>query len=281
MALIFGKRHGFDKHHGEPNPHNLMVAVIGASLLWMGFFGFNAASALNSGYIATNAIICTQISSSISTIVWFVLSYMLHRKVSIVALLNGALSGLAGITAPAGYVTMQVSLLNGFLCGLTSFFSVLLLKHFLKVDDALDVTSVHGMTGLVGAVLNGFFASSKLNPEGADGVFYGNPKQLGIQLLAILVTIVYTGVITFLMCIFFKRFIIANDEQQIKGLDDLEIQERTPYEMEDPEEVEYKKKQAEADAADEQESVKILTEATPLLQRLPQMTINQPIDDHF
>ena len=140
-------------------------------------------------------------------------------------LLNGAISGLAGITPASGYVSMQSSVVIGFMLGVISYWSLYLLKHKLKIDDALDVSSVHGITGAVGAFAIGICADKRVNDSGANGAIYGRPVLILIQLLAIVVVGIYSALCTIGLTIFVRRYMIANHDEQAQGLDQSEFVE--------------------------------------------------------
>jgi len=182
---------------------------------------------LVSGSIAASAVASTQIGACVGGMVWLVASWIRHKPSS-VALINGVIAGLAGITPAAGYIDSTSSIIIGLILGIVSFFSVILIKHKLKIDDALDVSSVHGITGIVGALAIGFCSQKRLNPKGADGLFYGNPNLLGYQALAIFVVIIYSGVFTFLIALLaskiFKGIKITTEEEE-EGLDITEHKE--------------------------------------------------------
>jgi Amt family ammonium transporter len=232
LALVMGRRAGFDKHHGEVTPHNMSQATLGVALLWLGWFGFNSGSSLTAGKTSLNAMICTQLSSSASAVAWMIMGWLQHKKPSLIMLLNGALSGLAGITPASGYVSIQSSVVIGLVLGLASYWSLYLLKHKLRIDDALDVSSVHGVTGAVGAFAIGICADKRLNDDGADGALRGRPILMAIQLLAIVVTFIWSGLWTCLLSIFVRKYITASEEQQEIGMDESEFMEKC-YNFED------------------------------------------------
>ena len=178
-ALVLGRR----KNYGPSImvPHSIPLAVLGSSLLWLGWFGFNAGSALASGGVAGNTVIVTHLASSVSALIWAGLSWKRTGKPSVVAAINGAIAGLAGITPASGYVSVEHSFIIGIAIGLASYYGVVLFKDKLKIDDALDVSSVHGVAGIIGALAIGIFASSMINDAGPDGLLFGNPNQLLIQ----------------------------------------------------------------------------------------------------
>ncbi|KAM9982074.1 hypothetical protein ACTFIY_004377 [Dictyostelium cf. discoideum] len=198
IALYVGKRKDFEKYGGEFPPSNLPLATIGAALLWMGWFGFNAGSALAAGNIATSAVASTQIGGSFSAIVWIILSAA-KGKPNTVSVINGVIAGLAGITPASGYINSQYSIGLGICLGLASYYSVVLLKHKLHIDDALDVSSVHGLTGIIGSLAIGFCAELSVNPNGANGAFYGNPKLIGTQLLGVVSVAVWAAAWTWVL----------------------------------------------------------------------------------
>ena len=178
-ALVLGRR----RHYGPAImiPHSIPLAVLGSSLLWLGWFGFNAGSALASGGVAGNTVIVTHMASSVSALIWAGLSWIRTGKPSVVAAINGAIAGLAGITPASGFVSVEHSFVIGIAIGIASYSGVVLFKEKLKIDDALDVSSVHGVAGIIGALAIGIFASSMINPAGPDGFLFGNPDQIWIQ----------------------------------------------------------------------------------------------------
>jgi ammonium transporter, Amt family len=184
-ALVLGRRKNFGPEIMVP--HNIPLAVIGATLLWIGWFGFNAGSALASGSLAANTLLVTHIGASTSALVWIVLSWKRSGKPSTTAAINGAIAGLAGVTPASGFISAQDSFFLGIVLGFASYYAILLLKEHWKIDDALDVSSVHGVTGIVGALAVGIIASTLINPAGPEGLLYGNPVQLAIQGLGIAV----------------------------------------------------------------------------------------------
>lgn len=184
-ALVLGRRKNFGPEIMVP--HNIPLAVIGATLLWMGWFGFNAGSALASGSLAANTLLVTQIAASTSALVWIALSWKRSGKPSTTAAINGAIAGLAGVTPASGFISAQSSFFLGIVLGFASYYAILLFKEHWKIDDALDVSSVHGVTGMVGALAIGIIASTLINPAGPEGLLYGNPVQLAIQGLGIAV----------------------------------------------------------------------------------------------
>jgi Amt family ammonium transporter len=178
-ALVLGRR----KDYGPSImvPHSIPIAVLGSSLRWLGWFGFNAGSALAAGGVAGNTVINTHMTSAVSALIWVGLSWMRTRKPSVIAAINGAIAGLAGITPASGYVSVEHAFAIGIAIGIASYLGVLFLKDQFRIDDALDVSSVHGIPGIIGAMAIGIFASLAINPNGANGLLYGNASQLLIQ----------------------------------------------------------------------------------------------------
>jgi ammonium transporter, Amt family len=184
-ALVLGRRLNYG--HSIMVPHSIPIAVLGSSLLWLGWFGFNAGSAYSAGALSGITIINTQIASAIAALIWVGLSWMRTGKPSVIAAINGAIAGLAGITPASGFVSVEHAFVIGIAVGLASYLGVLFLKEKLKIDDALDVSSVHGLAGIVGSLAIGLFASLAINPAGVNGLFFGHPQQLAIQAMGVAV----------------------------------------------------------------------------------------------
>jgi Amt family ammonium transporter len=185
-ALVLGRRKNFGL--AIMVPHNIPLAVIGAAMLWFGWFGFNAGSALTSGALAGNTLLVSQIASATSAMVWIGLSWRSKsEKPSTTGVITGAIAGLAGVTPASGFISAQNSFFLGIVLGFASYYGILLIKRHLKIDDALDVGSVHGITGIIGSLAIGIIASSLINPAGPNGLLYGNLTQIGIQALGVAV----------------------------------------------------------------------------------------------
>ena len=182
-ALIMGRR----KYFGPDimTPHNLPLAVVGASLLWFGWFGFNAGGAYSAGGLTANTLLVTHAASAVSSMVWVLFAWKRSKKPSLTAGINGAIAGLAGVTAASGYINIQSSLILGIIIGCVSYFGIMIIKERLKIDDVLDVSSVHGISGIMGTLSVGIFATSLINPSGPNGLLYGNPSQLGVQAIGV------------------------------------------------------------------------------------------------
>jgi hypothetical protein len=198
-ALFVGRRVGFELVHGEFPPSNLPLAALGVSGLWIGWFFFNGASALASNGIALSAALSTQIGAATCAIVYYIFSSVhLRNRPSFVAMMNGLVAGMAGITPASGYITTGATLGLGAVLGLT-YWGAVILKRKLHIDDALDVSIVHGLTGVIGSIAIGLCATTSEKAP-FDGVFYGGEwKFFGWQCLAVLVCGVWSAVMTFII----------------------------------------------------------------------------------
>jgi ammonium transporter, Amt family len=218
-GLVFGRRKNFGPQIMVP--HNLPLAVIGATMLWLGWFGFNAGSALAANGVAGNALLTSQIAAATCTLVWLFLSWKRSGKPSIAAVINGAIAGLAGITPTAGYISGESAFILGIVLGFGSYYGIVLFKEKLKIDDALDVSSVHGVTGILGALAIGVAASPLIMPNGPVGWLYGNPAQLGIQAFGIAVAAAFAFVVSIAIFKIIDKTIglKVSDEEEEAGLD--------------------------------------------------------------
>ncbi len=190
-AMVIGKRIGFP---GEPMPpHNLTLTLMGAGMLWVGWFGFNAGSALAANGLAVSAMVATHAAAAAASIAWLVAEWAARGKPTVLGAASGAVAGLVAITPAAGYVTPMAALVIGALGGTVCFFAVRI-KFSMGYDDALDVVGVHGVGGTLGAILTGVFATKLVNPAGADGLLSGNPGQVVIQLVAVLASLAFSFV---------------------------------------------------------------------------------------
>jgi Amt family ammonium transporter len=192
-AVMLGQRLGYGKEPMEP--HNATMTVLGTGLLWFGWFGFNAGSALGAGALAANAFVTTNTAAAMAALTWMTASWIRHERPSVLGATAGAVAGLVGITPAAGFVTPTAALLIGFLAGLGCFLVVEFVVRR-RVDDALDVFGVHGVGGMIGALATGVFATRLVNPAGADGLLFGNPGQLAVQALAVAAVAAYAAVVT-------------------------------------------------------------------------------------
>lgn len=217
-AMVLGKRIGLGK---EPmDPHDATMTVLGAALLWFGWFGFNAGSALTSGALAASAFVTTNTAAAMGALTWMTVSWAMHRRPSVLGAAAGAVAGLVAITPAAGYVTVPAAILIGFGAGILCFLAVQL-KSRLHIDDALDVFAVHGVGGTWGALATGIFATLAVNSAGADGLLSGNPRQLLIQAIAVAVVWVYSATMTFviLKVIDLAIGIRVPEQEEVLGLD--------------------------------------------------------------
>jgi len=218
-ALVLGRRKNFGP--AIMVPHNIPLAVFGAALLWLGWFGFNAGSALAAGGIAANTIIVTHMSSSAAALIWIGLSWKRTGKPSVVAGINGALAGLVGITPAAGFVSVEHAVLIGLVIGFASYAGMIIIKEKLRIDDALDVSSVHGIAGIVGSLAVGIFASAVINPTGPVGALFGNVAQFGSQLLGVgvAITLGFGGTLIIMKIIKATMGVRVSEKVEEMGLD--------------------------------------------------------------
>jgi Amt family ammonium transporter len=225
LAMVIRARQGFN-NGATVEPHNIPFSVLGAGLLWMGWFGFNGGSALGANGLAVTALVNTNTAAAAAALVWMVLSWRDSRP-SVLGIITGAVVGLVAITPAAGYVTPLGAMAIGALAAPISFYAIKL-RQSRRLDESLDVWACHGMGGVWGALATGLFATKAVNPAGADGLFYGNPSQLAVQALAVAVTIVFAFGVTWLLGNVLKRTIglsVSDTEEQI-GLDIAEHGER-------------------------------------------------------
>lgn len=195
-AILVGKRKGWGK---EPmHPHNISMTVLGAGLLWFGWFGFNAGSALAADGIAANALMTTHVAAACAAVSWIIAEWVIQGKPTTLGAASGAVAGLVAITPGAGFVSPASAIIIGLVAGVVCYLA-LLGKAKLGYDDALDVVAVHGVGGLWGALATGLFATLAVNPAGADGLFAGNPKLLLVQAMDAGATIVYSVIVSFII----------------------------------------------------------------------------------
>jgi Amt family ammonium transporter len=195
-ARVLGKRLGYGTETMQP--HNATLTLLGTGLLWFGWFGFNAGSSLAANGLAVTAFGTTHIAAAAGMLAWLGASWIRHRKVSVLAASAGAVAGLVGITPAAGFVTPLAAVFIGMSTGAVCFWVTEFVVRG-RVDDALDVFGVHGVGGIVGALLTGVFASKAVNAAGNDGLLYGNPGLLLTQLLAVVVVAAYAAGVTFIL----------------------------------------------------------------------------------
>jgi len=192
-ALMIGRRRGYG--HQPMQPHNLPMTVMGAALLWFGWFGFNAGSALEANGLAASAFLATNTAAATAALGWMFTEWMTRGKPTVLGAASGAVAGLVAITPASGFVGPVSALMIGGLAGVFCY-SACNLKSRLGYDDSLDVVGVHGVGGTWGALATGLWASKAINPDGADGLFFGNPGQLWTQIVAVFATYALAAVMT-------------------------------------------------------------------------------------
>lgn len=219
IALMLGKRVGYGKEAMFPS--SVTFTGLGAALLWFGWFGFNAGSQLSADGVAGSAFLVTNTSAAIGGLAWMTAEWMATGKPTLLGLASGVVAGLVAITPAAGFVALPASLLIGLVAGGLGYYSVAKLKPKMGYDDSLDAFGVHGVCGIWGALATGLFANPAIT-EGAAGLFFGNPKQLGIQAISIFATALYTAVGTFII-VWVTKWVTGglrvNREEEIEGLD--------------------------------------------------------------
>ncbi|HEX6977929.1 MAG TPA: ammonium transporter [Alphaproteobacteria bacterium] len=201
-AIVLGKRKGYG--HDNFAPYNLTLAVIGASLLWVGWFGFNAGSSVGAGARAAMAMAVTQIATAAAALAWMFAEWVTRGKPSVLGIISGAVAGLVAITPASGFVMAGGALVIGVVAGILCFWASTSLKKLLGYDDSLDVFGVHAVGGIVGALLTGIFAVGELSasastPGGYPGLLYGNPGQFLLQIYGVAVTVIYTAIVSFVI----------------------------------------------------------------------------------
>jgi Amt family ammonium transporter len=217
-AVVLGRRRGYGSE--AFTPHNLPFTVLGASLLWFGWFGFNAGSAVGSNALAASAFLVTNTAAAAAAMTWLFVEWAYRGKPTVLGAASGAVAGLVAITPAAGFVGPISSIWIGIGAGALCFFACIF-KSKLGYDDALDVVGVHGVGGTWGAIATGLFASKAINSAGADGLFFGNPGQLFIQIKAVVITWVFVFVATFIILKVVDAVVglrVTEDEEKM-GLD--------------------------------------------------------------
>jgi Amt family ammonium transporter len=229
-TLMLGPRKDFP-HRSSP-PHNVTLALLGGGMLWFGWFGFNAGSALGSSATATVAFVATNTAAASGMLGWMLLDTFLKGKPTAVGAITGAVAGLVAITPACGFVTPLSAVVIGLGVSGVCYWT---LNHRIKwhLDDTLDAFSVHGVGGIFGALMTGVFATRSVNPAGGDGLLYGNPGQLLVQLAAVGSTIAFSALVTFVLLkvIGATMGIRSNDENQSEGLDLVEHGEKGYHEL--------------------------------------------------
>jgi Amt family ammonium transporter len=221
-ALILGKR-----KDTALIPSNLPMVVIGTGLLWFGWFGFNAGSAVASNALASAAWLNTNVATAVAALSWMFVEWLHAKKPTVLGLASGAIAGLVAITPAAGFVNVIGAIIIGLVAGVVPYFAVAVLKHKLGYDDALDVFGIHGVAGILGAILTGVFADPSIN-EAGKGLLYGNPGQVLIQALAVVITIIYDAIATLVILIVAKALtgLRVSPEEEVAGLDSSQHREK-------------------------------------------------------
>lgn len=218
LAFVVGKRKDFKRTIIPPS--SIALSIIGAGFLWIGWFGFNAGSAIVSGSLAAYVFISTNTAASSGALSWMFAEWLTHKHPTMLGMASGAVAGLVAITPACGFVGLGSSMLIGAIGGIISWIGVSYLKYRFSYDDSLDVFGVHGLNGIFGIIAVGFLANQAIG--GRNGLFFGTPKTLFIQLIAIIIVIVYSALGTFVLAKFTSLLtggLRINDEDEQKGLD--------------------------------------------------------------
>jgi Amt family ammonium transporter len=220
-CIVIGKRHGYGTGMAHAfAPHNLVLSVIGASLLWVGWFGFNAGSALAAGGLSGMAFAVTHIATAAAALAWMFVEWGAKGKPSVLGVISGAVAGLVAITPASGFVNPMGSLAIGVAAGVICYFAATSVKKAFGYDDSLDVFGVHCVGGVVGAILTGVFADPAINSLGT-GLLYGNPGQVWIQVEGVLATLIWSGGVTLVLLFLIKAVmgLRVSEEAERDGLD--------------------------------------------------------------
>lgn len=223
LALVVGKRRDFNRL--EYRPHNVPFVLLGAGLLWFGWFGFNAGSALAADGLAVHALVTTHLSAAAAMFSWILLEYLKNGKPSLVGASTGLVAGLVAITPGAGFVSTWSAVIIGLLVSPVCFYAIAIVKHKLGYDDALDAFGCHGVGGIFGGIVTGLFTTPELalDPDNI-GLIYGNPRLFLVTIAAIVFTIVWSAGMTFVLIkgISFFMPLRVSDREEVIGLDDTE-----------------------------------------------------------
>jgi Amt family ammonium transporter len=217
-AMVLGRRKGFGQNM---KPHNVPMIILGGGILWFGWFGFNAGSALAANDLAASAFLATNTAAAAAGLAWMLISWVHMGKPNAAGIVTGAVVGLVAITPASGFVGPLEAIVIGAFASLVSYTAMYLKNKHTKVDDSLDVFACHGLGGTFGALATGLFASKAINAAGANGLFYGNPNLFGIQLEAVVVTWVYSFVVTLILVklLDMTMGLRVSEEEEIVGLD--------------------------------------------------------------
>ncbi len=218
-AIVLGKRRGYGRDHMPP--HNLPMTLLGAGLLWFGWFGFNAGSALTSGSLASSAFVATQLAAAAGIVGWLWIEWKQRGKPTVLGAATGAIAGLVAITPAAGFVGPMSAIVIGLGSGIICYMAISLIKPMLGYDDSLDAFGIHGVGGAWGALATGLFASTAINAGGADGLFFGDMTLLFKQIASILGTGIYAFGVTYVLLVVLDPIIglrVTEEEEQV-GID--------------------------------------------------------------
>lgn len=218
LLILLGKRRDFVAEKAKPS--SLKLTILGSALLWFGWFGFNAGSALSANGIAANAFLVTNVAACMGGMSWLFVEWLDSRKHSIIGIASGVIAGLVGITPAAGYVDVIGAIAIGLSSGAVGYFCVVKLKNLVRYDDTLDAFGLHGMVGIFGAIATGIFANPVVN--GQTGLLYGNPSQVWTQLIVVVVTISYSSIATFVVfkvCTWITKGARVSEREEDIGMD--------------------------------------------------------------
>jgi Amt family ammonium transporter len=218
-AIMVGKRVGYPQR--STPPHSLTLTLLGGSLLWFGWFGFNGGSALAANGLAAQAFVTTHVAAATTGLAWAVIEWVHRKKPTVLGVVTGAVAGLVAITPAAGFVTVPSAMAIGLGCALVCYLGVNVLKPRFGYDDSLDVFGVHGLGGTWGALATGIFATTSVNAAGRDGLLYGNPGQLWIQFVGVAAgwAIAIVGTVAILGAIKLFTSLRVSEEDEVQGLD--------------------------------------------------------------
>lgn len=220
-AWLVGKREDHKTSHPATSANNVPFVILGAALLWFGWFGFNAGSALTAGVLAASAFVVTNIAAAAAALTWMTLSWSQNKKPSAMGTVTGAVCGLVAITPASGFVGPVAAIAIGIIAGVITYLALYFRGKKINIDDTLDVWAAHGIGGLTGAILTGVFAEKAINELGNNGLLFGNPGQLGIQIVAVVVTATYSFIATVILLKvinYFNELRVSKSEEKI-GLD--------------------------------------------------------------
>ena len=226
LCILLGKRRGYGRT--AMLPHNLPMTVLGAALLWFGWFGFNAGSALGANALAANAFVTSQAAAAAATLSWVLAEWKINGKPTILGAASGCIAGLVAITPAAGFVAPMPAVIIGLVGGIVCYFAVAVLKEKLGYDDALDAFGVHGIGGTWGAIATGIWATTDVNPTGANGLFYGDSHLFTAQLISIVVAyaLAIGGSYILFKIVSLITDVRADEAEELTGLDIVEHGER-------------------------------------------------------